>query len=348
MVTNKDLKLCNEQLFSYSSAYQVPFYGREETIEEMQKLLEGLESGQALTISQPLGTGKTFLVNYMINRQKINVPAGNTFLTVRGIAEEPEVMENFPGDTLIVDEADIKTPAKKLIKGLGLLAEYLKENKCKAILLGDYSLRNPKISGCLEHTVPLLHFEDINKNFLKGVLEQRFNHFLNLEEFQIDEVIQTELLGYLAPDWMKSVNSFRGIFSLFQRIVADDRYVRYNSDKAYLTIEIFQDFLCHGQNLQLEKDQKKFWEVLCEYITEMYPKGNGITSGFTDTELYELAKNSGISMDENTFKEEILYPFAAADLLVSTGIPEYIAEGNTFVRRPAPYVPSLQMLLSVL
>lgn len=227
-------------------------------------------------------------------------------------------MEDFPGDTLVVDEADIKTPAKKMLKGLALLAEYLKENECKAILLGDYSLKNPKISGCLEHTVPLLHFEDINKNFLKGVLEQRFRHFLNLEEFEIDQVVEPELLDYLEPDWMKSANSFRGIFSLFQRIVADDRYVRYNSEKAYLTIEVFQDFLCHGQSLQLDEIQKKFWEVLCEYLNEMYPKGNGITSGFTDTELYELAKNSGISMDENTFKEEILYPFAAADLLPSS------------------------------
>ena len=59
MITNKDLKLCNEQLFSYSAAYQVPFYGREETIQEMQALSEGLEFGQALTISQPLGTWKT-------------------------------------------------------------------------------------------------------------------------------------------------------------------------------------------------------------------------------------------------------------------------------------------------
>jgi len=348
MITNKDLKTCNEQLFSYSSAYQVPFYGRDKTIEEMQTLTKELESGQVLTISQPLGTGKTFLVNNMINKQQINVPVGISFLTVRGIAEEPESMDDFPGDTLVVDEADIKTPVKKLMKGLGLLADYLNENDRKAILLGDYSLRNPDISGCLQHTVPLLHFEDIDKNFLRGVLGQRFKHFLSLEESQIDQVVEPGLIDYLAPDWMKSVNSFRGIFSLFQKIVADDKCVRYNSEKAYLTIEVFHDFLCRDQDLQLDKNQRKFWEALCEYLREMYPGGNGITSGFADTELYELAKNRGISMDENTFKEEILYPFAAADLLVSTGIPEYIAESGKFVRRPAPYVPSLRMLLSVL
>lgn len=348
MITNKDLKTCNEQLFSYSAAYQVPFYGREKTIEEMQTLTEGLEPGQVLTISQPLGTGKTFLVNYMINNQKINVPTGSAFLTIRGIAEDPEAMEDFPGDTLVVDEADIKTPVKKLMKGLKMLAEYVSENNRRAILLGDYSLKNPHISGCLEHMVPLLHFEDIDKKFLRGVLEQRFKHFLELKEFQLEQVMEPELLDYLAPDWMKSVNSFRGIFSLFQKIVADERYVRYNSEKAYLTLEAFHDFLCHGQEQQLNKEQNMFWDMLCEYLREMYPKGNGIASGFTDTELYELAKNNGISMDGNEFKEKILYPFAAADLLVSTGIPEYIEQSNEFVRRPAPYVPSLRMLLSVL
>lgn len=348
MITNKDLKTCNEQLFSFSAAYQVPFYGREKTIEEMQILTEGLELGQVLTISQPLGTGKTFLVNYMMNNQKIDVPVGSSFLTIRGIAEEPEAMDDFPGDTLVVDEADIKTPVKKLMKGLGLLADFLNKKERKAILLGDYSLRNPNISGCLEHMVQLKHFEDIDKNFLKGVLEQRFKYFLNLEEFQVDQVLEPGLLDYLAPDWMKSVNSFRGIFSLFQKIVADDRCVRYNSDEAYFTVEVFRDFLCRNQDLQLDENQRRFWEVLCEYLREIYPKGNGITSGFTDTELYELAKNSGICIDENAFKGEILYPFAASDLLVSTGIPEYLAESREFVRRPAPYVPSLRLLLSVL
>lgn len=348
MITNKDLKKCNEQLFSYSASYQVPFYGREKTIEEMQTLTKELEGGQVLTISQPLGTGKTFLVNYMINNRKIDVPVGSSFLTIRGIAEEPEMMDDFPGDTLVVDEADIKTPVKKLTKGLGALAKYLNANKRKAILLGDYSLKNPKISGCLQHTVPLLQFEDIDKSFLKGVLEQRFKHFLDLKEFQIDQVMEPELLDYLAPDWMKSVNSFRGIFSLFQKIVADEKSVRYNGEQAYLRTEVFRDFLCRGHDLQLNENERKFWDILCEYLKEMYPKGNGITSGFTDTELYELAKNNGISMDENTFKGEILYPFAAADLLVSTGIPEYISESGDFVRRPAPYVPSLRLLLSVL
>lgn len=348
MITNKDLKMCNEQLFSYSAAYQVPFFGRERAIEEMQELNDNLMQGETLIISQPLGTGKTFLVNYMISNKKLDIPVGASFLTVRGITEEPESMETFPGDTLVVDEADIKTPVKKLVKGLNMLADYLQESGQKAILLGDYSLKNQNISGKLEHTVSLLKFGDMDKEFLKGVLEQRFKHFLDLEEFQIEEVMESELLDYLAPNWMKAVNSFRGIFSLLQQVVADEKYIRFNGERVYLTVDMVHDYLCKNDNLQLDKDQRRFFDLLHDYIKEMHPRGRGITVGFRSDELYDLAKSGGINIDLQEFTENVLYPFATADLLVSTGVPEYEGSGGTFIRRPAPYVPSLRLLLSTL
>ena len=348
MISNRDLKICNEQLFSYSAAYQVPFFGREKAIEEMQELTNNLKTAETIVISQPLGTGKTFLVNYMINSGKLDVPVGSSFLTVRGIADDPDCMEGFSGDTLIVDEADIKTPVKKLVKGIGLLADYLQESNRKAILLGDFSLKNKNISGKLKDVVPLLNFGDMDKKFLKGVIEQRFKHFLNLKEFQIEEVMETELLDYLAPNWMKAVNSFRGMFSLMQQVVANENYIRYNNEKAFLTVDMFYDFLCKDSLLELDKEQEKFLEILRTYIKEVYPKGNGITIGFTIEELYELAMNNGLQKNLPEFTEDFLYPFATADLLVSVGVPQYEGEGTSFVRRPAPYVPSLRLLLSTM
>lgn len=348
MITNKDLKMCNEQLFSYSAAYQVPFYGRTMAIKEMQELTDNLNPAETLVISQPLGTGKTFLVNYMINSGRLDVPTASSFLTVRGIVDDPECLEEFPGDTLVVDEADIKTPVKKLVKGIGLLADYLQESNRKAILLGDYSLKNKNISGKLSNIVPLLNFGDMDREFLKGVIEQRFKHFLNLEKFQIEEVMEMELLEYLAPDWMKSVNSFRGMFSLMQQVVANENYVRYNGEKAFLTVDMFSDFLCKDEILDLDKEQKDFLDLLRTYIKEVYPKGNGITIGFRAEELYELARNNGMEKDLVEFMEDILYPFATADLLVSVGVPQYDGEGSSFIRRPDPYVPSLRLLLSIM
>lgn len=347
MITNKELKMCSEQIFSSSAKYQVPFFGREKAIEEMLKLTNNLRPAETIVISQPLGTGKTFLVNYMINSGGLAVPKGSSFLTVRGIADDPDCMEEFSGDTLIVDEADIKTPVKKLIKGIDLLADYLKKSGRKAILLGDYSLKNGNISGKLKNTIPLLNFGDMDKEFLKGVIEQRFQYFINFEEFHIEEVMELELLEYLAPDWMKAVNNFRGIFSVMQQVVANEKYIRYNNEKAFLTVDMFYDFLCKDRLLELDEEQEIFLEILRTYIREIYPKGNGITAGFTVEELYELAMNNGLKKNLQEFTEDILYSFATVGLLVSVGIPQYDGEGTTFIRRPAPYVPSLRLLLSV-
>ena len=350
MITNREMKNCREQIFSYSAAYQVPFYGREKTIIEMQEKTAGMKKGDVIVISQPLGTGKTFLINHMINNNELDIPVGANFLTVRGIVDHPETMDEFPGDTLVVDEADIKTPAKKLTKGLKILSEYLKESGRKAILLGDYSLKNPTISGCFDHIIPILEFEDMDSSFLEGVLKQRFEKFIDglEDDFQVTDVMEAELLAYLAPDWMKSVNSFRGIFTILQQVTEDNKLVRYNEEKAFLTVEHFRSFLNEDESISLEGKQRQYLGLLKQYIKETYPKGAGITTGFQDTELYELVRHGNINMSLDTFREEILYPFATAGLLVSTGIPEYRSEDNFFIRRPAPYVPSLKLLLSII
>ena len=61
-------------------------------------------------------------------------------------------------------------------------------------------------------------------------------------------------------------------------------------------------------------------------------------------ELYSLAETAGIDIEYDDFAEDILYPLAVAGLLVSVGVPAY--ENGTFIRRPAPFVPSLKLLLS--
>ena len=350
MITNKDLKSCNEQVFSYSAAYQVPFYGREQAILEMEKLNKELKAGEAMVIAQPLGTGKTFLVNYMISTGKLAIPQGANFLVCKNIAVRPESMNSFPGDTLVVDETDIKTPVKKIQKGLENLADYLKSSGKKAIILGDYTLNNPNIAGSIMNRRQLQSFEPIDKAFLRGVLEQRFRHFLKDEissDFTIDEVLDPALLDYLAPDWMRSANTFRGMFSLLQTVVSNDRFVRYNSNQAYLTVDMFRSMLGSDDDLDLEEEQEDFLKILREYIKEKYPMGNGITAGFTMEELYELQMQIDDSMSIEDFMEEIVYPFATSDILISTGVPGYDEEDGTFVRRPAPYVPSARLLLSI-
>lgn len=263
---------------------------------------------------------------------------------------KPDIMKDFPGNTLIVDETDIKTPVKKIKKGIDNLAQYLKDSHKKAIILGDYTLNNRKISESIENRRELKEFEPIDRNFLRGVLEQRFKHFMENsidKDFDIDNVIEPELIEYLAPDWMKSANTFRGMFSLLQKVVADDRFVRYNTKGAYLSVDMFRTMLGSDDDLNLDEEQSEFLKVLRSYIREVYPMGNGITKGLTTEELYELQMNIDDTLTIEEFQENILNPLAVSDVLISIGVPGYNKESGTFVRRPSPYVPSVRLLLSL-
>ena len=349
MITNKDLKRCCKQVFTYSAQYQAPFFGREKSIAEMQEKTASLKNGEVLVISQPLGTGKTFLVNHMIAEGKIDAPRGVSFLFGKGIADSPENMRYFPGKYLIIDEMDIKTSYNKLVMGLKNLQQLLDDTEKRAIVIGDFALRDRQLQECLKSSKMLLNFEPMDKDFLCGVLNQRFEYFMEEYigvDFTLDSVIDPQLMQYLTPEWMKSANSFRGIFSLLQEIVNNDKYVRYNGDKAYLELSMFRDYLTDENSLELDEEvQYEFLQVLREYIGSEYSGGSGITRGFNTDELYALAESAGIDIEYDDFTEDILYPLAVAGLLVSVGVPTYA--NGTFIRRPAPFVPSLKLLLSV-
>lgn len=351
MITNKELKRCSQQVFTYSAQYQAPFYGREKSIIEMQNKAATLKSGEVLIISQPLGTGKTFLVNHLITEGRIDVPRGSSFLTAKAIAENPGLMGRYPGEILIIDEVDIKTTYGKLIDGMNFLQEYLDNSGKKAIVIGDFSLKDPKLSSCLRNQQALFEFGLIDRDFLCGVLDQRFRHFMKDyidTDFCVEDVIDPELIDYLSPTWMKMVNSFRGVFSLLQSVVNSDKYIRHNTEKAYLKLSMFKEYLASDDAIELDEEvQYEFLDILREYLRSEFPKGAGITRGFTVDELYQLAQTGGVDIEYDDFADGILYPLAVSDLLISTGIPTYDEEDGRFIRRPAPFVPSLKLLLSV-
>ena len=350
MITCTQLKQVGPQVFTYSAQYQAPFYGRQASIREMEVKAAALRPGKALVISEPLGTGKTFLVNHMISTGKLPVARGASFLTARGIADNPACLEGFPGDTLVVDETDIKTTYKKLCTALERLQEYLQKSGKRAIVIGDYTLRNKAISERLDQPERILQFEPLDRSFLSGALLERFQAFLGEAldpDFTLDQVIDPALLSLLTPEWMCQVNSFRGVFSLLQAVVNDDRLVKYNSSKAYLELSMLMEHLNAEAEFPFDtEEQGAFLALLREYIRKTYPRGSGITCGFTLEELYQLAEEAELDIDFDDFAEEILYPLATEGYLVSTGIPVY--QDGEFIRRPLPLVPSLRLLLSTL
>lgn len=346
MITNKQLKQASRQLFTYS-AYQAPFFGRERSIREMGEKTAALRPGEALLISQPLGTGKTFLVSHMISNRRLPIPNGATFLTARAVADRPESMEAFPGDVLVMDEADIKTTYAKLRTSLTELKRYLDRTGKRAIVIGDFALRNAELRACLGQPKQIEEFEPLDEGFLRGVLNKRFGIFLKKEvgeDFQLEDVIAPDLLRAFTGEWIWPVNNFRGIFSLLQSVTDDDNLVRFNSNPARLELSMVMERLVSEEDELDTAEQEDFLNLLRAYIREVYPLGSGLTRGFELSELYTLAEQGNLGVDYEDFADDILYPLAQAGYLISTGIP-YYREG-AFIRRPLPMVPSLRLLLS--
>ena len=350
MITNKQLKQASRQLFTYSARYQAPFYGREKSIQEMQKKAGELHAGDTLLLSQYLGTGKTFLVTYMINSGGLPIPRGVAFLTARGIAKDPSLMDAFPGDVLVVDECDIKTPFLEMQTALIELQKYLDRSGKSAIVIGDFSLRNQDLRQYLTKSDRIQEFEPLDSSFLCGVLDLRFTKFLDVDKnsFRLDEVIAPDLIDAFTGEWIWPVNNFRGIFSLLQNVVDDDRFVRFNSSPARLNLDMVMEFQLKHEGEEEEEldtnEQIDYLNMLKEYIRTYYPMGNGLTQGFQLNELYGITASCGLRINEDDFETDILEPLARAGFLHAAGVPTY--NNGVFNRRPLPMVPSLRLLLS--
>jgi|GEM_PF-2261897 len=357
MLTNKEILQCKEQIFSHTDSYQVPFYNRTESKEEILKKERELQPGCAICISQPLGTGKTFFVNNLIALKKLPIEIGERLLTFEGLATNRRTLEAEKGGLLLVDEGDIKTAWPNLATGLKKLSEHIQNNNKRAVILGDYCLRNPELTKLLPDITYLERFEPLTTEFLTGALEARLSKFIpriqrDIERgesfsFDLTELIQPELIDILTPEWMVHNNSFRRLFVflhlLTKTLPYNDQQCCFTFDMAYkLVTQSYDDRLD-----QLSDDrQKRFLKALIEYVTEQHPRGRGIAGGFTDDTLYTVAVNAGLSFDSlEQFREVISEPLTRVEFLTSVGTPYYDYDLNKFVKRPGPYVPSLALLI---
>ena len=343
MITNRQVILCREQIFSHTAAYQVPFYNRDGSRDEMTEKQKSLESAGVICISQPLGTGKTFLVDQLITEKKLDIKKGERFLTAKEIARKPEVLTPLQEATLVVDECDIKTEWEDLKKSLTVLSAHLAGSKQNAIVIGDFCMRNEELSELLNSRTYLENFESLNAGFFEGALVARIGKFLkgevDIASFTIDKLIEPGLMRLLTPEWMSNGNSFRRVFSFLQILAAklpqNDNPCTFTLDMAYERLqEVYFE----------EEQQEEFFQVFLEYIRERHPDGVGIGEGLFDETLFNLARGVGFQ-DMDEFRDVILEPYTKNGLFVSLGIPYYDDSSKKFIRRPQPYVPSLECML---
>jgi hypothetical protein len=177
MITNTDIMRSLEQIFASSKFQFTPFYNRDISKKEILSRFTSIKNEDkslAYFISAPLGTGKTFfidtVVGEMYSQQKINP------LYLKELNDSE--LESWGYDIIFIDECDIKTPWKTLQKGMELVSNYVCKSGKIAVLIGDYSLRNEKLVNIFNKTDYLNNFEYIDKEFLKGLINQRIEFFV--------------------------------------------------------------------------------------------------------------------------------------------------------------------------
>jgi hypothetical protein len=336
--------MCREQVFSYTAAYQPPFYNRNISRQEMVDKRKMLEQFQVICISQPLGTGKTFFADELIRQKELELSKGERFLTAKEIAQNPNVLEVTQGD-IVVDECDIKTSWKDLRTALEILSTHLANTRRSAILIGDFSLRNNELATLLVNKTYLESFEPLNTKFLEGVISSRVKVFIpeiNFESFSVDKLIEPDFMALLTPEWMNNGNSFRRVFSFLQNLAAE---LPQNNNPCTFTLPMAYEYL---NKVEFEDDkQEEFFNLLLEFIRYKHPNGIGIGDGFFDETLFELAHELDFE-DMDEFREVILDYFTQFGYLDSLGIPYYDYDVKKHIRRPEPYVPSLEFMIRVM
>lgn len=336
-VTNKDMKRAARQVFAASRAIVTPFYNRDVSKKDVADLFANRErlKGNVLLIAAPMGTGKTFFIDQVANTLGI---AGRAKPLLVGEITEKD-LKGDTEDTIFVDEGDIKTNWSDLVRGVRLLGEHVRENNQIGLLLGDYTLRNPDLAGLLPNPRHLLSFEPLDEKFLRGVLRQRLEEYLNVR--METQIVDDDLIRALIPEGTAFVNSFRAILTFLESLV---RTLPGDTKPCRLTLDMARNFMTETFDPVLSTDrQGEFLNRFLDHLAQNHRGGLGLEHGFSNDQLMLLAKQAGFENWES-FKDEVIKPFGEQGLLLGRGVPGLGPDGQ-FERWREPFYPSLQLIL---
>ena len=338
-INNQDIKRAATQLFASTRAYATPFYNREKSKEEIKSLFANLDPlrGGAVFISAPLGSGKTFLIDQVAPDLGITGRARTLLLGETRTAE----LKKTRGEVLFVDEADIKTNWSDLRQGMATVGEYLEKTQKVGLILGDFTLRNPDLHKLVAKPPRFLYsFEGLSQAFLRGVLRQRIQHYLDRRE--PEEILAPDLYEVLVPDSIARINSFRVVLTFLEKLVRD---LPANRQPCQLTLAMAKDFVEKAFQPPIATDrQEDFLNLFMDRLASEHPGGRNLEQGFTQTELFLMGRQVGYTTLED-FQDEIIEPFGTQGLLLAAGVPG-LDETGRFARWIEPYYPSLELRLA--
>jgi hypothetical protein len=336
------LEKCQALFASTKETYNFPTANRDKSRHQLEEHIQGRQSEVAY-ISDFQGAGKSTLMEMAISTFRFKTET-TAMVRVKDVTPERLEQDLRIFDMLFVDDADIRTSWKKIIKGLELVRDFGLTHRCPIVVSGDFTIRD---EGLRELFDPIprreITMEPVDRQFFLEALNSRLRYLFGKTKEEVPDdanyMFDDELLECLVPNSAVSVATFREILTLSEGLTyqiepTNDAFVL-SKDQAIL--------YCSSHPLEGPTDQQrpflKSW--LLPFITDLHPRGRGMEP-FSAAEVLESVAIDGVE-DSDSLSKLVLEPLCRGGVLHALGFPAN--RDGVFDRYPGPYLPRPKLLL---
>ena len=314
------------------------FVGQEEPRQQLGNVIEQSSPGAVVVISEPLGMGKAFLIETVLqdlNKRPEEYLRTSTYRLER-TAQDPN---ETPRGLIWIEEFDKKMQLSELQDAMRLVDKIVRRRESVIVLSGDYSLRNPALIGLISpEKLVRIDMNVLTPETLKKAFELRLCQALGekVGEIDIDDLFDEEFLGYLIPNTNPPIATFRSSFA----ILASMASLSPNSTSpAKFSGDLYSEYRESG-GYEFDEKTWHFVSWLHSYIGEHDP--NVPMEALKVSDFINLYGVGEIS--EKEFPKILGY-LARRNILKSVGIPYVQDEKND---NPEPYLPSQETFLDAI
>lgn len=350
-VTNAQIANSIRVLFSHDNKFTFPtaFANRDDSRSFLSGRLREQEA-ELITVSDILGSGKTFLVTMV--RNALESP---DFKFVNDIAicgkVDPELFAQ--DEPIFVDEWDTKAEPEFIVQTLKMIEAAMLNRRSPIILMGDYTLRSDEMLKRLEAIAPVksVPMEPLGPAF--------FNHALETRKVRVSEntglpfiehqIVSSEVRDAIVPNWPELTSAnFREVFSTLTSMGEHDLSLDQSVGSGIDHVVMKRWLQRQASKLgRMKPAQRELLGAFSVHLKEVTGSKNlDLVRPFTTAELHTLAK-SDLSLED--FHSEVLFGLAKdATFLASVGNPMIDEDALKYDKYPEPFLPGIGLRAEVM
>jgi hypothetical protein len=254
---------------------------------------------------------------------------------------------------IIIEELDRKADRYELETAIEAVSQWLSRDR-KAILTGDFVLKDPELLSGLEaaHPIHRIALEPLDRNLLIKAIQLRLYHWLRQAGMgesdaaaaaaeTAPEMFDPRLLGALVPPTRPPVATFREVFGLLQKMAV---CLPLNTDACRFTPDTFREWsVTFARGRRWTAEQAGFVEALNHIIRDRAQQEAQWQALNTDEWAVLIPQNR---LSNKEYEPEILMPLVRAGVLIPMGIPYSDPQQEKAIC--GPYLPSVHTFATAL